>query len=710
MPFLHRIHLSTKFMLLGLIALAMLALPATLYVHNALQTMAFAQHEAQAGKAVTAMNTVIQLIQAHRGLSAGALSGNETLAQRRPAVRSQVVQNIDLLSRELQMIGATPDVLQQWGDIRQYWNTLEQAVEAKTIQSAESTLSHTQLLQRLLVLNDQLLAQFGLSLDPDPDTHFLIQAALVQTPRLGESLGVLRAQGTGFLAQGELSGEGRGNLQAGTRRARELQEDMLRNLQRATDANADMRNALADKTQSAQVQVKKALDLAERALINASSLSHPAPEYFDDFTRTIDSLYAFNAAAITQLTEALENRVERLNRRLIWTSLVLLAGLIGAVALALAFIRSITDPVAQAVRVASAVAKGDLTTSITVQGSNEFGRLMGEMALMSQNLIQVVAQVRRGSESVAMASAEIAQGNQDLSARTESQASALEETAASMEQLGATVRQNADSARQANELARSASEVAVRGGAVVGQVVETMKGINDSSKKIADIIGVIDGIAFQTNILALNAAVEAARAGEQGRGFAVVASEVRSLAGRSAEAAKEIKQLISASVERVEQGSAMADQAGETMTELVQSIRRVTDLMGEINAASSEQASGVAQVGEAVTQMDHATQQNAALVEEMAAAASSLSSQAQELVQAVAVFRLDASLGSTGELSAPAPRPVTRPAATAPAAVRPGIARAKPALPAKAAALAAPAAPKPTARSAAPSNDDWESF
>lgn len=243
---------------------------------------------------------------------------------------------------------------------------------------------------------------------------------------------------------------------------------------------------------------------------------------------------------------------------------------------------------------------------------------------------------------MASASAQIAQGNHDLSARTESQASALEQTASSMEELSATVRQNADNARQANQLAQNASTVAVEGGEVVGRVVDTMKGINESSRKISDIIGVIDGIAFQTNILALNAAVEAARAGEQGCGFAVVASEVRSLAGRSAEAAKEIKGLINDSVLRVEQGTALVDQAGVTMTEVVSSIRRVTDIMGVISAASNEQSLGVAQVGEAITQMDQATQQNAALVEEMAAAAGSLKSQAQELVQTVAVFKLGA--------------------------------------------------------------------
>lgn len=293
-----------------------------------------------------------------------------------------------------------------------------------------------------------------------------------------------------------------------------------------------------------------------------------------------------------------------------------------------------------ATEIAGRVAQGDLTGVIHTAPGDE-SSMLKQLKVMQAGLSEVVAAVRRGSEGVATASAEIAQGNHDLSARTESQASALEETAASMEELGSTVKQNADAASQANQLAMNASTVAVRGGAVVGQVVETMKGINESSRKISDIISVIDGIAFQTNILALNAAVEAARAGDQGRGFAVVASEVRGLAGRSAEAAKEIKTLINDSVERVERGSALVDEAGSTMTEVVSSIRRVTDIMGEISLASSEQAAGVSQVGEAVSQMDQATQQNAALVEQMAAAASSLQSQADELVRTVSIFRLD---------------------------------------------------------------------
>jgi methyl-accepting chemotaxis protein len=285
------------------------------------------------------------------------------------------------------------------------------------------------------------------------------------------------------------------------------------------------------------------------------------------------------------------------------------------------------------------VADGDLSQSLRVSAGDSTS-VMANVARMQSSLSDVVAKVRHNSESVATASAQIASGNQDLSQRTEEQASALEQTAATMEELGTTVRNNADNAKQANQLAQGASTVAAQGGEVVGRVVSTMQDISDSSRKIGDIIGVIDGIAFQTNILALNAAVEAARAGEQGRGFAVVASEVRSLAQRSAEAAKEIKTLIGRSVEQVEQGTALVGQAGKTMGDIVGSIRRVTDIVAEITTASIEQSSGIQQVGEAVGQMDKVTQQNAALVEESAAAAESLQGQAQQLVQVVAVFKL----------------------------------------------------------------------
>jgi methyl-accepting chemotaxis protein len=338
------------------------------------------------------------------------------------------------------------------------------------------------------------------------------------------------------------------------------------------------------------------------------------------------------------------------------------------------------------------IADADLTRSIAVRTGDTTSVVAG-MARMQAALADVVGSVRGNAESVATASTQIAQGNADLSQRTEEQASALQQTAATMEQLGTTVRNNAESARQANQLAAGASGVAAKGGAVVGQVVDTMRGINTSSKKIADIISVIDGIAFQTNILALNAAVEAARAGEQGRGFAVVASEVRNLAQRSADAAKQIKTLINHSVEQVELGTTLVDQAGKTMEEIVGAIQRVTDIVAEISAASVEQSSGVSQVGQAISQMDQVTQQNAALVEESAAAAESLKQQAQALVQTVAVFRLNHD--TTRPLPLSSPMAPSRPQPAAPL-------RSPPRVTAKAPA-AEPAA-QPT------SGNDWESF
>ena len=322
-------------------------------------------------------------------------------------------------------------------------------------------------------------------------------------------------------------------------------------------------------------------------------------------------------------------------------SLVLMLAAFGAgIGGAVAFSGSITRPLDHAIQSTRTVAAGDLALQIDTRGRDEIAELMQALHHMQESLSGIVTTVRQNSESVATASAQIATGNLDLSSRTEEQAAALQQTSASMEQLASTVHRNAESAQQANRLARDASAVAVKGGAVVSQVVETMKEIDDSSRRIVDIIGVIDGIAFQTNILALNAAVEAARAGEQGRGFAVVASEVRTLAIRSAEAAKQIKMLIDASVGRVQQGSALVEQAGTTMADIVASIQRVTNIIGEISEASSEQSAGVAQIGQAVMQMDQTTQQNAALVEESAAAAESLKAQAQQLVEVVAVFRL----------------------------------------------------------------------
>jgi methyl-accepting chemotaxis protein len=358
-------------------------------------------------------------------------------------------------------------------------------------------------------------------------------------------------------------------------------------------------------------------------------------EYF----ATVDSLIKFQDELMENASDSAIDAVDGM-RATIWAAGTVALAI--AVLMAVSIIRAITRPLRQAVAVSEAVAAGDLTLQFEATGRNETASLLRALKEMQGQLAGVIATVRENAEGVASASEQIAVGNRDLSSRTEEQASALEETAASMEELSSTVRLNAENARQANQLTMGARTVAQKGGAVVGQVLGTMKEINDSSRRIVEIVGVIDGIAFQTNILALNAAVEAARAGEMGRGFAVVAGEVRNLAQRSAGAAREIKGMIETSVLRVEQGSAMADQAGQTMTEIVSAIQRVTDIMGEISAASTEQSVGVSQVGEAMSQMDQATQQNAALVEQSSAAAESLHDRARQLVQAVAVFKLRA--------------------------------------------------------------------
>jgi len=393
---------------------------------------------------------------------------------------------------------------------------------------------------------------------------------------------------------------------------------------------------------------------------------------------------------------------------------LVLAGvaLVVGVLVAVSISRSITRPLRQAVEFADAIAHGDLTRRIAVSRQDEFGGLLRSLLEMQGGLQRVIDQIRQSSDGIGQAANEIAMGNQDLSGRTEQTASNLEETAASMEQLTATVKQSADAARQANQLASSAAEVAQRGGTVVGQVVHTMNDITQSSQRISDIISVIDGIAFQTNILALNAAVEAARAGEQGRGFAVVAGEVRSLAQRSAQAAKEIKDLINASVERVQDGSRLVGDAGHTMNEIVGSVQRVSDIIGEITAAAAEQSDGIGQVNVAVNQLDQMTQQNAALVEQSAAASESLRDQADRLAQAIAAFRT----GDSGQSLAPvAPRRAAapRPAAPKPAGTR--LPPPKPHAPAKAKAIPAArppavAGPAKAAPASAPAEGDWESF
>ncbi|OEZ59194.1 methyl-accepting chemotaxis protein I [Janthinobacterium sp. HH103] len=432
----------------------------------------------------------------------------------------------------------------------------------------------------------------------------------------------------------------------------------------------------------------------------------------DIYLASLKKLELLEAKLLDETAAQIRSRYE--NGRLLLISLGVVAILLG-IACAYWITRSITRPITRAVEVAQAVSAGDLTSHIVVESRDETGQLMHALKNMNDKLVSIVGQVRAGTESISTASSEIAAGNLDLSSRTEEQASSLEETASSMEELTSTVKLNADNARSANQLAIDASQIASKGGVVVSEVVSTMGSINDSSRKIVDIISVIDAIAFQTNILALNAAVEAARAGEQGRGFAVVASEVRNLAQRSSAAAKEIKGLIDDSVQKVEAGSQLVDKAGRTMDEIVQSISHVTQIMNQITDASDEQRTGIEQVNRAIGQMDQVTQQNAALVEEAAAAAESMQEQAAKLADVVGVFKLDA---TQRYVSASAGPSVTASAQGGKTATRPAVQPAKHRAPAPAAAAPAPGkaaqadavrarAPKTTVASGA---DDWEEF
>ena len=634
--------LARKFILLGLLALVMTALPTGLYFRSTAPVIANAELQNSGIAPLLALQDVVRLTQQHRGLSAGMLAGNAKLEVRRPETRDALTKAIAALDERL-LASAAPYLVSQWAERKQHWLALEQAVAQRQLKPAESTVRHTALVAELLALNSNVMDDYGLSHDTTADGYALIVAAFVNAPALAERLGQLRAQGTGLLVTGNLLPENRATLAAVKDRTQELLGDMTGNLDKATAANAVFKANLGDKAQSLKDEIAKSLAMVDQDLIQAAELKLAPDIYFQALTDAINAVYAFNTVALKDLSALLDQRANHLRHTqwAMFASLMLLLAVAATLAglFARGILRQLGGEPDYARAVVQRIASGNLSQPVQL-AAGDTTSLLAAMALMQTWLADVVGEVRRNADSLATASVQIAQGNLDLSGRTEEQASGLQATAAAMDQLNATVSQNADNAQQAKQLALGAASVAQRGGQSVGEVVETMKGINTSSRKIGEIIGVIDGIAFQTNILALNAAVEAARAGEQGRGFAVVATEVRNLAGRSADAAREIKGLINASVERVEQGTAQVDRAGATMTEVVAAVQRMTDIMAEISAASVEQSAGVAQVGSSVSQMDRTTQQNAALVEESAAATESMRDQAQQLVKAVSVFRL----------------------------------------------------------------------
>ena len=596
MPFLSRLTIGHKFAVLGVLAACAVALPSFLYGRAAARDHAFATLEASATPAMRALYEALRLTQEHRGLSAGALAGNAGAAQQRPAKAAEAARAIEAAAARLD----APALHDDWRAVAAQWQALAADVAGGGLAGAESFRRHTELVAQELAVLDRAIDHYGWALDPEPNTYFTMAATAVDGVRFTERLGQLRALGTRLLTQKSATPEERLQVHTLLTLAGDSHERVRLALAKAMQADARFAAGLKEPLARLASRLDAARALTVARLVQDGAPAHDPNAYFAQLTGVIQAQFELNRLGTELIDAELAARAGAVRNTLVVgaAGVLLTAGVCGALAAALA--RGTTRSLRDARHAAQAMAAGDLSVAVPeAVARDEVGELLGALTRMRAQLGEIVSGVRGNAEAVATASAQIAQGNLDLSARTEQQASALQQTAASMEQLGGTVTQTADTARQASQLAQGASGIALRGGEVVGRVVETMRGIQDSSRRIADIIGVIDGIAFQTNILALNAAVEAARAGEQGRGFAVVASEVRSLAQRSATAAKEIKALIEASVERVGQGTALVDQAGSTMDEVVASIRRVSDLVGEISCASGEQSSGMAQIGEA---------------------------------------------------------------------------------------------------------------
>ena len=636
---LGNMRLAQKFFLIGLIALAMTAFPTVMAVRADLSVWRAANGETEGIPSAGAALKLVQLTQQHRGLSANFLGGNDSVKDTRAKRQGDVDTAFANLGSALAAMGA-PALEAKNRELTEQWKALSADVAGKSIPGPQSFARHTALIAGQLALIEDINDASGMSLDPNAHTYFLIQSVLVHLPRLTETLGQARAQGSLVLTRGELGPDQRSSLTTLVSISRSHVAQARRSLDKSLAANARLNAAIGTKATAAWTAADAAFALVDKEILKAEQLSMAPNDFFAATTAQIDAQFALIDDAFKVLADELHaeasGAMQRLMLMLVGIGvLVVLGGLI-----MLGIARQTTGAIQKAVKVAETVASGDLTSQIEVQSTDETGQLLTALKAMNESLATMVLAVRQSSDSIATGSSQIATGNADLSSRTETQASNLEETAASMEELTSTVAQNAETSREAARIAREARAAAEEGGQVVGRVVQTMQGINDSSRRISDIIGVIDGIAFQTNILALNAAVEAARAGEQGRGFAVVAGEVRNLAQRSAQAAREIKTLIGESVERVESGTGLVAQAGQSVGQIVDQVARVSQLIEGITLASQEQSEGISQVGDAVAQLDQVTQQNAALVEESAAAAESLRSQAQRLAEVVGSFRL----------------------------------------------------------------------
>lgn len=639
---LNRLKLWQKYSIIGVLGLIVMLVPTTVVILDKFDSARQAHAAAQSLNPAVQALEIIRLSQQMRGLSNAYLNGNAQAGTDLKRAHDQLHRIYNQAHTDMHAVGMDAQVLAAMQNQRREIDDLAARVESRSLPAAQSFQTYTRIITGQLSLLQDLIGSTGLNLDSYPDTYPLIRGLFGHLPQLTELMGQARGAGAGLLARGSATNAEKLRIGVLASMAESEGQGLIATLTAAGQHNARIDAALKTFVGQTDTETQRALALAQREIIEAAELRYASNDYFRNMTQAIDAQFRLASEAATVLNTLLEERAAAANSHLWMLVGGQLALTLLGLWLAVLITRSILTSLHASLNTALTVATGDLTTEVRAQGTDEVQQLLGALGEMNGSLIGIVSQVRSATDNIATAASQIAAGNHDLSERTLAQAASLEETAASMEQITSTVTQNSENARTAAELTRSATEVAERSGRAVHQFVETMAAIRDTSSRIAEIVGIIDGIAFQTNILSLNAAVEAARAGDAGKGFAVVASEVRSLAQRSAASAKEIRELIAQSSTEVDTGSRLADGAGEAMREVQESIDRVRHIMNDIAVASTEQTAGITQVNIAVGQMDGVTQQNAALVQEAEAAAESLRDQATLLVQAVSAFRLPA--------------------------------------------------------------------
>ena len=632
---MQRIRLLPKFALVTMAFMAPLLLVLALLYMELHREVTTAERERVGVRYVVALEDMLRLVQQHRALRHLQLSGNAAMQDQAEQTRNGIKAQIAALEA-INKSSAELDLGNAWSGVKESWESVEQKIG--TAKAKDSYAAHTAVVEQIVKLNALAADRSGLTLDPELDSYHLTAMLINGFPPIADMLSTIAGRGAAYIDTGLLEANEDMMLSSSVMVARRDLGRIPVQFESVFRENPTLKRPLEahlDAVQGAVAFLDRAQDEVLKSFNQTSG-----KQFFEAGTGSIDSIYAAARAASVELDSLLAQRIELLRARLYLIIAAALAGLALSAYLLAGFYVSFSREVRTLEHAVERAAAGDLTQQITSGAKDEIGGLVNSFGRMNGGLAQLVAQVRGVSETINHTSGEIAADSSDLSGRTESQASALQQTASSMEELTTAVRQNDRHANEANQLVLSAADVAEKGGRAVGQVIDTMGAIKQSSARIMDIIQVIDGIAFQTNILALNAAVEAARAGEQGRGFAVVAAEVRSLAQRSAGAAKEIKALIESSVSQVEQGNTLVAAAGRTMDEIVTSVQQVARIMNDITAASREQTAGIEQVNQALTQMDEVTQRNAMLVEHAAEAAASLQRQAGSLSAAVEVFKL----------------------------------------------------------------------